>query len=62
MSSGFFNFLGGDKMLLTECLTANTEWELEIMVQNFMHDKLIYHTEYFFDGLFYNCSLIYEEF
>lgn len=49
-------------MLLAECLTANTEWKLEIMVQNFMHDKLIYGTEYFFDGLFYNCSLIYEEF
>ncbi len=29
-------------MLLSECLTAGTEWELENMVQNFMHDKLIY--------------------
>lgn len=48
-------------MLLTECLTAASEEELAVMVQNFMHDKLIYNTYYFFDGLLYNCSLIYEK-
>ena len=50
-----------DDGLYFEILTANTEWKLDFMVQNFIHDKLIYHTEYFFDGLSYNCTLIYEE-
>lgn len=50
-----------DEKLYFDVLTARTEWELDFMVQDFMHDKLIYRTEYFFDGLSYNCMLIYME-